>query len=339
MTLFPNKKAIGSFLSLMLVCGAGLINFNSCSKDSDEPKPGDDPTLVEDPTDEENKDDENKDDDNTGGENNGEDNNGDDNGEDNNGEDNNGDDSYEFDVVPSAYIYPLSYVVVPNEQPQQVKEYTSFTVNFNKNNHTPNYVAWELLASETTGSANRNDYDFWWDNSVEGCSKKDYQYSQYSYQRGHMCPAADNKWSAAAMKDCMSMANMAPQYASLNEKAWGTLENNSREWAKKLGALWIICGPNYDYAIDTKRIGVSDVLVPSSYFKAFLYLDPENPANSQAIGFVFPNGSTPGNLYDYAMSIDNLEQETGFDFFFALPDSIENEIEASFDKAFWQSIK
>ncbi|MCH5224155.1 MAG: DNA/RNA non-specific endonuclease [Muribaculaceae bacterium] len=225
----------------------------------------------------------------------------------------------------------LYEVTIPGDLPSQIKEYTGFTLSFNKDNKTSNYVVWELLSSETNGSANRNDYDFWQDNSLEGCPTKDYAYSTYGYQRGHMCPAADQKWSEAAMRDCFSMANMCPQYASLNEKMWATLENKEREWARRDGAIWIVCGPVYSDD-DTLRIGYSQVRVASAYYKAFLAIDVDEP---RAIGFIFPNGSCPGDMKDYSMTIDQLEEVLGYDFFSALPDEIENKIEAEDSYSKW----
>ena len=312
----------------------------------DEEKPGDDNSGDEEkPGDDNNGDEEKPGDDNTGDDNTGdeeqpgEDNNGDDNG-DNNG-DNTGDEEKPGetpadgpDAVPSNYKYPLSYVVLPEGTPQQVKEYTGFTVNFNKNNHTPNYVCWELLKSETNGSTSTS-RDYWVDKEVEGCLSTDYAYSTYKYERGHMCPAADQKWSSTAMKDAAVMTNMVPQLSSLNSGLWATLENKERDWAKRDGAIWIVSGPVY-YDSDNLYVGAAKARVPSACFKAFLYYDESNPAaKPRAIAFVMQNGSNPGNLQDYAMSVDDLEKLLGYDLFYALPDDIENEIEATYSFSDW----
>lgn len=230
-----------------------------------------------------------------------------------------------------GYKYPLSYVALPQGTPQQVKEYTGFTVNFNKDNHTANYVCWELLSSETNGSEDRNKYKYWVDYDLEGCLDTDLDYATYSYERGHLCPAADQRWSSSAMYDSMVMSNMCPQLRSLNSGIWGTLESKERDWANRDGAIWIVAGPIY-YATDTLYLGKSKERVPSGYFKAFLYY---NGKFSRAIGFAFQNGSNPGNLEDYAMSIDDLERELGYDLFPALPDELENEIEATYSFADW----
>ena len=235
------------------------------------------------------------------------------------------------DEVPAEYTYPLSYVKLPEGTPQQVKEYTGFTVNYNKNNHTPNYVAWELLSSETDGSTavSRN---YWVDNDIIGCAPKDDGWASAGFDRGHMCPAADQKWSSQAMKDCAVMANMVPQPNSFNGGKWATLEDKERSNANKYGKIWIICGPLYT-DMDTKYIGSAQTRVPGACFKVFLY---EDGANSKGIAYVMNNDNTnTGDLQNYAMSIDDLEEITGFDFFPALPDNIENAVESTFNTSLW----
>ena len=227
----------------------------------------------------------------------------------------------------------LDEVILPEGLSEQIKEYAGFTVSFNKDNHTPNYVAWELLGSEVSGDYDRSDY-FWQDNDIIGCpAYKDYTNS--GYDRGHMCPAADQKWSEQAMWDSFVMANMCPQIHDLNAGAWLTLENKERQWAKRDSAIYIIAGPIYEGNAQ-KRIGNIGVRVPDGFFKVFLAPYIQKP---RAIAFVYPNQAAPGNMQSYAMSVDDLEEILGFDFFSALPDSIENKIESKFSFTEWNSSK
>lgn len=224
----------------------------------------------------------------------------------------------------------LMSVRLPAGVPSQIKDYSGFTVSFNRDNHTPNYVAWELLASETNGQVPRYD-KFWNDTDVEGCAFTS-DYTRSGYDRGHLCPAADQKWAEQAMTDCFSMANIAPQDHALNSGAWATLEKKERLWANKLGSLIIIAGPIYEPG-DKRTIGESSVRVPSAFFKAFLSNDPKSP---QSIAFVYPNMHSPGNMANYAMSIDELEKLTSFDFFSALPDDTEKAVESTYNLKLWK---
>ena len=50
-----------------------------------------------------------------------------------------------------------------------------------------------------------------------------------------------------------------------------------------------------------------------------------------ALGYVMDNDDSKKDLSEYAVSVDQVEQLTGFDFFYNLPDSVENEVEKNND--------
>ncbi len=232
------------------------------------------------------------------------------------------------DVATATHYEGLENVVIPSGLASQIKEYTGFTLSFNKENRTPNYVAWELLGTEVGGSVSRTD-NFWPDNDIEGCTKHS-DYTGSGYDRGHMCPAADQKWSEEAMNDCFVMANMCPQLHDLNAGAWETLESKERQWAKRDSAVMIIAGPIYSDG--ETYIEKSKVRVPDAFFKVLIapYLD-----EPRGIAFVYPHAKCPGNMQDYATSIDEVEKITGFDFFSSLPDELETKLESTYSFKDW----
>ncbi|MDE6632995.1 MAG: DNA/RNA non-specific endonuclease [Muribaculaceae bacterium] len=216
----------------------------------------------------------------------------------------------------------LDKVKVTNDIPSKIKEYEGFTVDFNPENKTPNYVAWILQGNETEGAVGRSN-KFWTDHEIEGCPDTR-DYSRSGYDRGHMCPAGEQKWSDEAMHHSFVMANICPQKHELNTGAWKTLEDKERIWAKRDSAIVIVAGPIYD-STDKETIGQNKVRVPSAFFKVLLapYATP-----MRAIGFVYPNMKCEGNMASYAVTVDDIEKMTGFDFFAALPDDIESDIES-----------
>lgn len=230
----------------------------------------------------------------------------------------------EFSSDPSTQHYDgLELVKFNAEIPSQIKSYTGFILSFNNDNHTPNWVSWELLGEETQGDVPRAK-KFWHDEEVEGCAwHADYKHS--GYDRGHMSPAADNKWNKKAMTDCFVMTNMCPQDGSLNSGAWNTLEEKCRLWAKRDSALVITAGPIYELS-DNLRIGETQVRVPSAFFKVIIAPYLSSP---RGIAFIYPNMASPGNMQNYVTTIDEVENITGFDFFYNLPDDIETKIESA----------
>lgn len=229
----------------------------------------------------------------------------------------------------------LMEVVVPCDVEQQMVAYHGFTVSYNAEAHQPNYVAWELTADETNGGAKR-DVNFDVDRSVRGTAElADYKNS--GYDRGHMIPAADVKWDAEAMRASHLLTNICPQDHKLNAGAWATLEGNCRQWARRDSAIIIICGPVLsDYM--PRSIGVEGrrIPVPERFFKVVLspYTSPP-----QGIGFIMANTSIDGGVQATAVSIDEVEAVTGYDFFSALPDDIEQEVEAQCAYHLWQRKK
>lgn len=232
-------------------------------------------------------------------------------------------------LLPFFHYDDLEVADCDPSLPSIRKSYKGFTLSFNPSNHTPNWVGWELLASETVGSESRSN-NFWQDESLDGCPSTD-DYKHSGYDRGHLCPAADQKWSPQAMSDCFVLANIAPQDNSLNRGAWQTLEKKERLWAQRDSAIVIVAGLIYQSS-DTKRIGATGVRVPSAFFKVIAAPYLKEP---RAIGFIYPNMSAPGNMQDYSMTVDEVEKETGLDFFSNLPDDIENKIESTVSFKEW----
>lgn len=210
--------------------------------------------------------------------------------------------------------------------------YDNFIVDFNPQLHIPNYVAWELTADETEGNEPRG--KFVRDYNVDGCPEH-LDYTGSGYDRGHMAPAADMKWSDEAMRQCFYMTNICPQAHSLNGGAWKKLEEKCRIWARADSAIIIVCGPVLKPEPD-EFIGKNRVAVPKGFFKVICspYANPP-----RAIGFIMNNGKVAGGLQAAAVSVDSIEALTGLDFFAAMPDTIENAMEAECRFHLWSTIK
>ncbi len=225
---------------------------------------------------------------------------------------------------PSIYADALMRVATPDGTTAQIIDYPGFRVSFNASYHQPNWVAWELTRQESTADdANRDQAKFAPDSDVPGCAQlADYKGS--GFDRGHMCPAGDMKWSKDAMNACFLLTNICPQASELNGGAWNSLESKCREWAVRDSAIIVVCGPILSDEL-MRAIGPSHVPVPERFFKVVLapYANPP-----RAIGFVMNNGRVKGGMQAAVMSVDQVEQITGYDFFAELPDQIEDDVES-----------
>lgn len=132
------------------------------------------------------------------------------------------------------------------------------------------------------------------------------------------------------MIDSFFMSNMSPQKPGFNRGIWKKLEGQVRKWAISNDEIYVVTGPILEEGLPA--IGINNVSVPGAYFKVILdYKAPE----IKAIGFILPNQSSKQPLKTYAVSVDSVENITGIDFFYKLPDDIENSLESTFDLSKW----
>lgn len=142
-----------------------------------------------------------------------------------------------------------------------------------------------------------------------------------------MAPAGDFKWSSTAMEETFYFTNCCPQNQSLNAGQWSTLEKKVREWANRYGRINVVTGP---LVLDNQygTIGYNKVVVPDAFFKAVL-------AGEQSIAFIMYNRPDNENMQKCAMSVDRLEEISGYDFFAELDDYLENRVEATYNLRKW----
>ncbi|MDO4160926.1 MAG: DNA/RNA non-specific endonuclease [Prevotellaceae bacterium] len=217
-----------------------------------------------------------------------------------------------------------------NGTPEQILYRTGYTASYNKTTKLPNWVAWHLTAANTKGDVKRPRKAFHEDEDVPEPRATDGDYYNSGFDRGHMCPAADNKWSEDAMYQSFLFTNMCPQNHNLNIGDWNEMENACRKWAKKFGDIYIVCGPIL-YKGKHKTIGSNKVVVPEAFFKVVLCMN----GTPKAIGFIYKNQAGNRPKGDYVNTIDQVERITGYDFFPALPDDIEEKVEASCNLDDW----
>ena len=213
---------------------------------------------------------------------------------------------------------------------EQLIEKTSYIVSYNKDTKTPNWVAWHLTAEHTDGPYGRLG-NFHEDEDVPAPRATLADYRRSGWSRGHMCPAGDNKWDEQAMYESFALTNVCPQNASLNSGLWNSIEMDCRKWAKKYGGVYIVCGPVF-LNKEHETIGGNRVVVPEAFFKVILCLQ----GKPKAIGYIVRNTEGKKKKDQFVNTVDEVERITGMDFFPALSDDIENEVEAHANLDDWR---
>ena len=212
--------------------------------------------------------------------------------------------------------------------PEQILVRTGYITSYNKDTRCPNWTAWRLTSDHTSGPYKRKGVSFHEDDEVPFPKAQNADYQRSGYDRGHMCPSGDNKWSQQAQEDCFLFTNMCPQSHDLNSGDWNDLEQKCRKWAEREGSIYIVCGPVFR---QKKTIGRSKVAVPDGFYKVVLCMN----GTPKAIGFYYDNEDGRRPMSAYVHTVDDIERMTGIDFFASLPDAIENRVEAYADAKEW----
>lgn len=181
----------------------------------------------------------------------------------------------------------------------------------------------------------------------------DFYEDVYSWgmDHGHLCPSADRLYSQEANIETFFMTNMQPQYNNFNAKGlWYYMEGKTRTWAQNLTSkdtLYIVKGGTIDSEDMILRRISNKLIVPGYFYVAYLMWRPiggstdrNDSSNYKAMALWFKHEDSACNAVSdfspYMISIDELEQKTGIDFFCNLPDAVENKVESTLSKNAWQ---
>ena len=223
--------------------------------------------------------------------------------------------------------------VSTKERAEILLEQYSYTVSYNPDLCIPNWVAWELNAEKLVERENRNSKFVPNPKLPEDMAVTTKEYSGSGWDRGHMCPAGDNKYHWRAMDESFYMTNICPQNHNLNRGDWKELEEACRRWAE-VEPVYIACGPIMYKTPKYGYIGKKfQIRIPDSFFKVVLTgLQSGRP---RAIGFIYKNESGNNKRDKYVNSVDEVERITSMDFFSALPDDVERMVEANYKVSDW----
>ncbi|WKK84080.2 DNA/RNA non-specific endonuclease [Marivirga arenosa] len=221
---------------------------------------------------------------------------------------------------------------VPVSGNGQVVHHAHYSLSYSETHEQAEWVYYELTAAEARNNSYKRSDNFREDGQVKTGSATLADYKGSGYDRGHLAPAGDMGFSGAAMSESFYMSNMSPQDPSFNRGIWKQLESLVRSWSVDKAELFIATGPVLEAGLST--IGYNQVSVPNYYYKVLLDYDESSGAYG-AIGFLLPNQKGQGDLDDYVVSVDRIEQLTGIDFYSQLPDAIENDIESNVEANYW----
>lgn len=210
-----------------------------------------------------------------------------------------------------------------------------YTLSYNRSKAEPNWVAWRLDTSWLGAADRQNDYRG--DTSLpQGWYQvQPSDYSEPVYDRGHMCPSGDRTNTIPNNSATFLMTNFVPQLPANNQGPWNDFENYCRSLAQAGSEVYIITGP-------VGNIGTigNGVVVPQYTWKVVLVLpngtdDLQRVTRStRAFGIIVPNfpplvSSTPWR--NFRVTVDEVENVTGYNFFSNIPKNLQELIERKHD--------
>ena len=224
---------------------------------------------------------------------------------------------------------------------QEIIAHSAYQLSYNEEHEQANWVMHMILPDIVDGNFSRSN-DFREDPLVKTgtAQEKDYflkkmkadssyNYDGFGYDRGHLAPSADFRWSKKALSESYFYSNMSPQMGVFNREKWAELENWMRAYVTNNNvSLHVVTAPILTDDLKKIERSTNNVSIPNYFIKVALDIE-----NKRGIGFIMPHKEIDKPIESYAVSIDSVEQLLGYDLFSGLDDKLENEIES---KAIYQ---
>ncbi|EIE5875671.1 DNA/RNA non-specific endonuclease [Vibrio parahaemolyticus] len=204
---------------------------------------------------------------------------------------------------------------IPSSNSDQFLCRDGYAVGYNYNTKNADWVAYHITA-ESVNITNKRSNAFQEDTEMPDYARSTLaDYKGSGYDRGHLAPSATMDFTQESMKQSFLMSNMSPQLPGFNRVGWRVLEEHVRDLAN------VVTGPIYQGNEGTIGNGV---VIPSAFYKVIL-----DPSFDEAIAFIVPHRDVSSSeLANFITTIDEVERQTGLDFFAQTPDSIEDNMES-----------
>lgn len=221
----------------------------------------------------------------------------------------------------------------------QKRAYPGYLVGFSARHGQPQWST-HIVRRDIFAICLEREEKFFEDLSLSGAPRLAH-YQSSGFQRGHMAPAADFRWSAGASIASNTLTNISPQSQALNEGLWAKLEVSIRQYLQvrdSLSELVVVTGPVLDTGLAKLKGSLSGhISIPKHFFKVVVNFQEEQgyaflmEANAADID----DGQLAPALRKRAMSIDSLEKQIGINFFPNLTADQEKNIESKLDMDSW----
>ena len=235
----------------------------------------------------------------------------------------------------------------------------NYSYHYDKSMYTSLWTAYPLYGSVVNGNnaagwktnpaidktQQINVWDGAYSVNVGSTTSEGYDNSLTYYARGHQIPDADRDNDPTMHSQTYYATNSTPQiHSGFNTGIWSNLEKGIRDVLPSTDTLYVVTGAAFNKVGETKPVtyitsknDTKACPVPNYYWKVVLKVKRTGNTVSEAcaVGFWLEHrvySATNGEVYgNYAVSVDQIEQWTGVDFFVNLPDALERTAETNSD--------
>jgi endonuclease G len=239
----------------------------------------------------------------------------------------------EMETVQLAHVrQELDRIGFPTvKDGEQLVHHTAMSLCYNETHEQPTWVMHIVLPAVEFGTVTRTN-DFRVDDKVTTGSADKPDYWETGYDRGHLAPSADFRWSEVAVSESFYYSNMSPQKPEFNRQSWSDLEGWVRRYVGDFREPVFVITGGILTDEGLPKLGPNEVTIPKRYFKVVMDL---NGDDRQGIAFVMNNGVNEYPVASYITTINEVEKLTGLDFFASLPDDEEEKLESMNSIAPW----
>ena len=215
------------------------------------------------------------------------------------------------------------------------KTYRNYSFGWSQKDRVALWVAYPLCKLYTNGSAGRT--NAWALDPLLGeDSAAPFGGYAGNYARGHQLPSADRQCCYDANAQTFYGTNMTPQLNEHNEQIWADLEGKVRGYANTSDTTYVVTGVIVSPSSKKERDSYGQsVTIPDAYFKAILKYSKSSTLGAwNAAAFYLEHRAYSGSVSkEHSLSIDELEEMTGIDFFVNLPAKVGEEQAAKIEAA------
>ena len=232
--------------------------------------------------------------------------------------------------VEPGRVDEIPAYIIPEAEKRDLVFHAYYMLDYNEEHEQPDWLAYGLKSSQLTSDDRKRPF-FIEDPKVRTTSADWRNYKNSGYDRGHLCPAGDRRFSESAYNETFYTSNISPMKPDFNAGVWNRLEIQVRRWAREYDSLYVITGGVLKRGLI--GIGHESVSVPEAFFKIVVRGDKDH---LQTISFLIPHRESSKPLGQFRVSVNQLEAETGIDFFNALEDGAEERLESQREGSAWK---